>query len=95
MFLCIIINAQDQITNSGNLQLHNGASISFFGSFSNNGTFINGGQLVAFDGISNQNINGSSVTTFYDIVINNSAGVTLNQSEIITNSLVLTAGALD
>ncbi len=95
IFICFITNAQDQITNSGNLQLHPGVSISFYGNISNNGTFNNGGQVVTFDGTINQKISGTSITTFYDVVINNSTGVTLQQSAIISNTLTLTSGPLD
>ena len=95
IFICFITNAQDQITNSGNLQIHTGSTISFFGNFANNGTFTDAGTSISFNGTSNQAISGSTVSTFYDLVINNAAGVTMQQAAIVGNILTLTSGALD
>jgi hypothetical protein len=89
-----LVNAQDQFTNFGNFQTFSGASVSFFGNFANNGTFIDD-QAVTFKGTANQVISGTSTTTFYNFVGNSAIGVTLQQDVIISNSLVLTSGALN
>jgi hypothetical protein len=86
--------AQDQFSNSGNFTAFAGASITFFGNFSNSGTFSDAGQSVSFKGASTQTITGSSVTTFNNLTINNAAGVSMQQSVTISNSLILTSGRL-
>src|SRR3989339_1581283 len=95
ILLGISANAQNQATNTGNIQMHTGATMTFFGDFVNNGTFTDGGQVAIFDGTTHQNISGSSSLTFSNLTIKNSAGVTLQQSIIVNNTLNLTSGALD
>jgi len=87
--------AQSQTTNFGNLRLHAGATMSFFGDFKNNGTVKDSGQTVAFDGTTNQKILGTSSTTFNYLKINNAIGITLQQNITITQTLTLNSGALD
>ncbi|MBL4654531.1 MAG: hypothetical protein JKY33_01745, partial [Bacteroidia bacterium] len=67
--------------------------INVVGHFTNNGTYTQRAGTVEFDGGANQDILGSSTTTFHDLKINNSSGdvdVTVNTS--VDGTLTLTAG---
>lgn len=69
--------------------------ISVNGNWTNSSTFDANGIKVTFNGALAQTIGGTSVTTFYDLKINNtSTGVTLNIAANVSNILVLTKGAL-
>ncbi|HET6991320.1 MAG TPA: hypothetical protein VFJ43_08360, partial [Bacteroidia bacterium] len=94
LLFCIQLHSQAQFTNNGNIHLYSGASITFFGNFNNNGTVVDSGQAVTFKGSSAQTISGTSQTAFNNLVLNNSSGVSLQQSVSVINSLVLTAGPL-
>lgn len=82
-----------QFNNTGNLQLFTGAQVAFFGDFANSGTVTDNGLSVRFSGNVNQTVSGSSVTTFRNLILNNSAGLTLNQNLTVGETLNLTAGA--
>ena len=69
------------------------------------GNLINNGSLVTsnttiknvtFNGTAAQDISGSSTTSFYNLIINNtsSTGVSLSKTAIVTNSLTLTDGVV-
>ncbi len=87
--------AQDQLTNNGNLQLHPGAAIAFFGDFVNDGTFTATTSTVIFNGSSAQSIGGTSTTTFYNLDIDNSNGVVLDKAVAIDNDLTITNGTFN
>jgi len=94
-FVFIILHAQNQLTNSGNLQIHAGATITFFGDFANNGTLTDGGTAVNFGGTATQIISGTSAISFNNLIVSNATGVTLQRNIDIVNSLALTAGQLN
>jgi hypothetical protein len=91
--ICTFTNAQDQFTNTGNVQIFSGASVAFFGNFVNNGTFTDQGG-VYFYGSASQIIAGSSPITFYNLQGNNALGVTMQRDIAVSNVLTLTAGPL-
>lgn len=91
--ICTFANAQSQFTNTGNVQVFPGASMTFFGNFVNNGTFTDQGGAY-FYGSSSQIITGSSPITFYNLQGNNATGVTMQRDVTISNVLTLTAGPL-
>ena len=91
--ICALANAQSQFTNTGNVQIFPGASVSFFGNFVNNGTFTDQGG-VYFYGSSSQIITGTSPVTFYNLQGNNATGITMQRDVAISNVLTLTAGPL-
>lgn len=88
--------AEAQVTNSGNLKIAPGASISFFGNLTNNGTLTDSGTVVTMAGTSAQTIDGSSVTTFNNLTLNNASGtgVMLGQAMNVRGTLVFTDGYL-
>jgi hypothetical protein len=95
IFVCTVAQAQHQFTNTGNFQTFPGATISFFGDFVNNGVFTDAGQSTSFRGGANQFIFGSTTLTFNNFVADNAVSVSLQSDINISNTLVLTAGALD
>jgi hypothetical protein len=85
------------ITSGGSIITTSTATIEINnGDFNNNGTFTTStGSKVTFSGTTNQIISGTTIITFYDLVINNTGGVSLQQLAIVGNILTLTSGALD
>jgi hypothetical protein len=88
--------------NSGNLFIGSGsifslstnATLQVSGNLVNNGTFNSNNSTVIFNGTSAQNIGGSSPTTFNNLTINNSTGLTLNNSIQVNGALTLTSGRI-
>ncbi|HXP49374.1 MAG TPA: autotransporter-associated beta strand repeat-containing protein, partial [Bacteroidia bacterium] len=72
----------------------NNSNISLKGDFNNGGAFNPGIGAVIFNGTSNQLLEGGTSTSFYDLTLNNSTGLTLDQSETVTNTLTLTSGQI-
>src|SRR6185369_1693098 len=81
-FFCCHIHAQDAFTNSGNLQIFAGASVSGFGSFTNtsSGALVNNGDLYVKGNI----VNDQSAMTVGTgaLFLNGSSAQTLNGSQI-------------
>jgi len=63
--------------------------------FFNKGTFIAQQGTVTLESTEAQSLGGSSTSSFYNLVINNVAGVTLDHNENVTNLLTLTSGLLN
>ena len=93
-FLSITINAQNQMTNFGNLKFHPGAIVSFFGNLANNGTIADNGREIYFNGNSAQTISGTSAFSIRHLDVNNSNGLTMQQNIIIGDTLELSTGPL-
>lgn len=70
------------------------ASMTIRGNLLNNGTLNNMWQTTNFNGAAPQTIAGASPTTFYDLAINNSNGVSLQSNATVSNTLTLTSGRL-
>ncbi|HPS65961.1 MAG TPA: hypothetical protein PK447_10335, partial [Ignavibacteria bacterium] len=64
------------------------------GDFTNNGTFTAGTGTVTLSGSSAQTLGGNTATTFNNLAMNNSAGVTLGNNEIVGGTLTLTSGKI-
>ncbi len=70
-------------------------SINVKGDWTNNGTFTSQAGTVTFSGTGLQNINGSSVTSFYDLTISNTtaSGVVLQSAQSLQDVLTLSANS--
>jgi len=60
----------------------------------NNGTYTARQSTVTFNVIGAQAINGTAVTTFYNLAINNASGITLNKAANVSNFLSMVNGKL-
>ncbi|MEI6696386.1 MAG: hypothetical protein WCO13_09975, partial [Bacteroidota bacterium] len=90
------------ITTSGNFSIGNGTSFTtgsythpVGGNFSNSGSFTATGSTISFNGIGAQTIDGTTATTFNNLTIANSNGVSLSSiNETINGSLTFSTGKL-
>lgn len=83
------------LTGTGGTFNANSATINITGLVSSDGTFNAGTSTVELDGSSNQDIIGSSTTTFHDLIINNSSGdVDLTVDAGVSGTLTMTDGNL-
>ncbi|HLP12938.1 MAG TPA: T9SS type A sorting domain-containing protein [Flavobacteriales bacterium] len=94
LIILLPIPLSAQMTNNGNIQFHSGASVAVKGDFTNNGTLTDDGTMVYFNGAACQTVGGTSVITFKNITLNNTAGLTLQNSITVSNSLALTSGLM-
>jgi len=69
-----------------------GGDLTIGGNFSNSGTFNANSRLTTFGGTTAQTLTGA--TTFDYLKLNNSTGLTLNNSIVVTTNLDLTSGKL-
>lgn len=67
-------------------------TLSLSGNFSNNGSFAHNNGSVSFVGTANQNVGGSSTSTFYNMTLNNTDKITLGNTESVQNTLTMTKG---
>ena len=86
---------------SGNLLISAGTTLnaanrtlSVGGNFTNNNVFTQGTSTVILNGISNQTIGGTNLTTFNNLTINNTAGVTLAINTNVGSVLTFTNGVI-
>ncbi|MGQ3130903.1 MAG: T9SS type A sorting domain-containing protein [Flavobacteriales bacterium] len=92
--LPFLARAQDAFVNNGNLRMHPGAQIAFFGNFTNNGSMTDQGTEVRFNGTTIQNISGTDSLVFNNLYIDNPGEVVLQQHVNIDNSARMISGAL-
>jgi len=75
----------------------NGNAITLKGNWTNNGTYNSSFNTVTFEGTSLQYIDGTVMTLFYDLVINNTADVSLKNTAVdvqVADQLTFTNGKL-
>jgi hypothetical protein len=87
--------AQNHSVNFGNIQIHGGVNLTFFGNYTNNGPFTANAGTVTFTGSSAQTLSGTVVTRFNNLVINNSSdtGVIFTGANVtVWDSLILNDG---
>lgn len=65
------------------------------GDYTNNGIFNARKGLVLLNGAVAQTIGGTSITNFYDLTINNTAGAGLSNAESLLNTLTLSTGSFN
>jgi autotransporter-associated beta strand protein len=70
------------------------STLNLAGTFTNNGTFTSNSGTVVFNGTSAQTIGGTSTSSFNNLTVNNSSGVSLGIAETINGTLTLTSGVL-
>jgi hypothetical protein len=111
----VCTNGQQEITNSGNLQIHAGASFCSYGGFSNasSAALVNNGSLYIKGNVTNdqaamttgtgvlnlngafaQAVNGAQALKTYQLVTNNTAGITLNNNLSVANVHTFTNGMI-
>jgi PKD repeat protein len=84
------------VSDSGTLVLNNNRRISVRRNFTNHGTIVPNTGEIRFNGSVAQLIDGSGVTDLYDLTINNSAGVTVNDGSLnIQGTVDLVNGCLE
>lgn len=86
---CLINTGSNLDVNTTNNQL------SLKGNFTNNGTFNARNGLVLLNGIVAQSIGGTSVSSFYDLTVNNTTGAGLSSAENLLNTLTLSNGTFN
>ena len=79
------------INAGGMLQYNSGMTLTLLGNFSNSGTYNQGTGTLNINGPNTQTI-GGSLNTFYNLTINNSAGVIMSSNVNVNNTLSMTSG---
>lgn len=64
------------------------------GNWSNSGIFTARSGTVTLGGLNTQIIDGSAITNFFNLAVNNASGVTLNSSQAVGGTLTLTSGKI-
>ncbi|MBL7931136.1 MAG: T9SS type A sorting domain-containing protein, partial [Bacteroidia bacterium] len=92
------------VTTNANFSVSSGSSVDVStanysltvkGNFINSGTFTARTGLVMLNGTTAQVIGGSSVTDFYNLSLNNSAGASLSNAENLKGTLTLSGGTFN
>lgn len=84
----LLINPSCSYTCSGS------PAINIGGNWTNNGTYTRATETVTCNGTSQQTIGGGSITNFYNLSVNNSAGVVLGNDESAGGTLTLLNGLI-
>ncbi|NEN24394.1 T9SS type A sorting domain-containing protein [Cryomorpha ignava] len=86
-----------QVQNNGNLRMHEGSDIGFFGDFTNNGVFTNNRGTLNVVGSNSQKFNGTSIIHANNLVINKASNSLQLDNELqiagvlnFTKGLILT-----
>jgi len=88
------INILNDLNNSSTLDANN-LDISIGGNWFNNGTFIPGTATVLFNGSLRQSISGASATSFNNLTLDNSSGLSILTSPIVNGVLNLVNGIIE
>jgi hypothetical protein len=88
------VTVTGDVTNGGTID--NEGAIELTGDFTNNGTLTSGSSsTVEFNGSSAQGLGGSSASTFNDLTIDNSSGVSVSDNDVTVGGVLsLTNGIL-
>ena len=84
---------KNDLTIAGGTFDANVLDISIKGNWTNNGLFIPNVGKVSFDGSANQSITGA--TTFYNVMLNNTAGLALANAVTINNNFSILSGQVN
>ncbi len=90
------LTVKNDVTISGGTLNANSLNLNVGGHWTNDGTFTPGAGTVTFNGLANQNLTGSTATTFNILTMNNAAGLTLSGSvnTTVNGTLNLTSGVI-
>ncbi|MBS1634493.1 MAG: T9SS type A sorting domain-containing protein [Bacteroidetes bacterium] len=80
------------IDTNASLTIDSGAVLTLNGNWDNSGTFNGSGSTIQFNGGINQTINGTSLTTFENILVINNSSVALNTNSNLRGTLSLQQG---
>lgn len=84
------------LSTSSTLSIQSTQTLSIYGNWDNNGTFIAQQGLVNLNSTAiTQTLGGTSPTTFYDLSLNNANGTVLTTAQNITGSLLLNSGTFN
>jgi hypothetical protein len=90
---CDISVLQDLTVSSGTLDV--GASnfnVTVKGNLVTNSTINCRANTFTFDGTTAQTIGGTAITPFFNVTLNNTAGITINSGQTLSNALTVTTG---
>ncbi len=68
--------------------------LSISGSFTNDAVFGAGSTTTTFNGTTAQSIGGASAPTFYNLTLNNAAGLTLSVNATVSSTLTFSSGSI-
>ncbi|MCW3075940.1 MAG: hypothetical protein JWO32_549 [Bacteroidetes bacterium] len=88
----VAICASLYVIEGGLLESTDNSTLALSGNFSNSGTYKCATGCIAFNGVTAQQVLGSTTCTFYDLIINNTNGVSLNSNLNLKNSLNIIQG---
>jgi hypothetical protein len=89
----VIVNGNLTIGSSTTLDVSsNNYGLTVKGNWSNSGTFTQRSGTVTLSGSNAQTMTGA--TTFYNLILNNNNGLTINSDETVSNMLTLTNGKI-
>lgn len=92
----VTANSNFSISSGSNVDVStSNHSLTVKGNFINNGTFTSRTGLVMLNGTTAQTIGGSTVTDFYNLSLNNSAGASLSNAENLKGTLTLSGGTFN
>jgi hypothetical protein len=87
------VSTSSIIIESGATLTLGSGTLNVTGNFTNNGIFTAGTGTIQFNGSALQTLTGS--TNFYNLIMNNSAGLSLNSPIKVSNNLTLTSGVIN
>ncbi len=88
-------NGNFSVSSGSNLDISpSNYSMSINGNFINNGSLNTRNGLILLNGITAQTLGGSSITNFYDLTLNNTAGATFQNTENLLGTVTLNNGVL-
>lgn len=95
------VTAGSALTVGGNVNVGTGCTFgggsyshSVAGGFTNDGSFTAGSSTITFDGGSAQTLGGASSTTFNNLALNNTSGLSLTAGATVSAALTLTSGRI-
>ncbi len=90
----LTLNGSLVINNANSAFTTNNINVTIKGNFTNNGTYTPGTNTTIFDGAV-QTLNGTTATQFYDLYIDPSASLTLQNNITVNHTLTLNTGTFN